>query len=131
MFRSVLLIVVSLCGLQAPAPAQLQVGARLGRHVSVHAEIGPRVVVTGRYERGAYDVPRGPRSTRGDWARRRVVYERVWVPGYWDTIQVPPVYETRCDRFGRSYQVLVREGYCDRVWRQGYYKRVPRRVRRY
>lgn len=53
----------------------------------------------------------------------RVIYtRRVYVAGYYEKRWLEPVYETRCDSCGRSYQVLIREGCYERIWVPGHYE---------
>jgi len=55
--------------------------------------------------------------------------ERVWIEGYWEEVWIPPEYKnvrvTRYDARGHRTtfwkRVLVREGYHDRTWHEGYW----------
>jgi hypothetical protein len=142
MLRHTLILAVSLCGLSLRSPAQVHAGVHLGGHVSVHASLGAHAHRTGGLHRHIDDdrVHAGPRLR--PHARRhapvvhlpaprpayRTVTEKVWVEGYWETVQIPAQYEYRCDPFGRRYRVLVRPARCERVWHPGYYKTVTRLV---
>lgn len=95
------------------ARADLRVGNRRGRHVR-HTPRRSSIVRTNR--RGVC----GPRPIR------RVHTQRVWVPGYYEQVYRPPVYDYVVDACGRSRRVLVQHGYHERVWVPGRYE-----VRRY
>lgn len=55
--------------------------------------------------------------------------ERVWIEGYWERIWIPSEYKdvrvTKYDARGRMTtfwkRVLIREGYHDRIWHEGYW----------
>ena len=53
---------------------------------------------------------------------------RVWVPGTIRQEYVPPVYEDRCDYYGRHYRVLVREGYVRYIEIPGRYETREERI---
>jgi hypothetical protein len=55
-------------------------------------------------------------------------YEQRWVdvlvePGHWESIYVPPRYETRIDENGKQVEVLVADGRWERRWIPPRYER--------
>ena len=137
MIAKTMMLAVGTLILSAAAAAPASAGDRrveveLGRGgIEVHADF--------RSDRDRRD---NRRDDRGDYRRGgrrgdhiRVIpghYEtrliRVWVPGYTREEYVPPVYETRTDRCGNCYRVLVREGYVRRIEVPGYYEVREERV---
>lgn len=52
--------------------------------------------------------------------RYETVYQQVWVPGYYRTEYVPPVYKHKTVH-GVTFTVLVANGYHTNVWVPGHY----------
>lgn len=118
MLRNLLLLIVSLGGLHARAPAQLHLGVNLGGRVSVHAtDLVPHLQRSGVPRRGSIGVgccaPTPP---------YRSATHRVWVSGWWESVRVAAVYEWRYDACGRAYQVMVCPAHFRRVWHPGQWR---------
>ncbi|MCA9319586.1 MAG: hypothetical protein KDB53_02565 [Planctomycetes bacterium] len=103
----------------------IRVGNRdfsLGIHVGKDRHRGPR--------RHARPIHRHSRhchlvTTPGHW---ELVRDRVWRQGVTEQVWIEPLYEDRCDRFGRNVRVLVRNGYYRNEVRPGYWEECDRRV---
>ncbi|NUM53147.1 MAG: hypothetical protein HUU46_05845 [Candidatus Hydrogenedentes bacterium] len=59
--------------------------------------------------------------------RYETVYQRVWVPGYYRTDYVPPVYKHKTVH-GVTFTVMVSNGYHTKVWVPGHYTTKTYRV---
>lgn len=139
MKRITLLVLVTLCGLAARSPAQVHLGLKLGKRVSVHADVGtPSVHYGSRYRErsrsvsypsGTYRTVRYGRAQRGvsrghyQWVRRKV-----WVPGHIERVYVPARYGHEYDDCGRKVRVLRREAHYEELRHEGYWKYERRRV---
>ena len=132
MLRMVLLLMITVCGLEARSPAQVHFGVRLGERVAVRAGAGPISVHYGSRNRDV-SYHSGRRVSTRRYASRRPQYrwvtERVWIPGCYEDVYVPARYETVRDACGRLRTVLVEPACYQKVWREGYWKYERRRVR--
>lgn len=71
-----------------------------------------------------YSKPHAPVQSCGkQWIPGRWVVEAqpVWVPAKEIQVWVEPVYATKCDYLGNSYQVLVQPGHYETVCEPGYW----------
>ena len=60
--------------------------------------------------------------------RYELVAERVWIPGRERRVRIEPMFETRCDLWGRPRQVLVAPGHWQVTWEPGRYETRTKRV---
>ena len=90
-----LILMGGLFGLTLPAPAQLQVHARFGKHVSIGVDL------PGHAHRAPVYCPPQP---AGEW---RTVEERVWVAGECRTIVHPAVWGWSRDCHGHRVWTIV------------------------
>ena len=90
----------------APRPAAHYVARR------THARAPVRAVARGLSERGCVVRARGPLS----FGRWEVRWERVLVPGSWQTRAVPAVHGWVLDGCGRRVWAVVTPATCERVW---------------
>lgn len=134
MFRNSLLV-LALLGLVPAATAQIQIGARIGRHVSVgatfdshRAGVGVRVFHGSGPHRGAYRAPvHAPRHGVAT-GHFQTITEQVWVPGCTRQVWVPDRYGWIVDSCGRRHWAIVCAGHYETVQEPGYWKTVTRRV---
>ena len=126
MFKTTAFLLITLCGLQARSPAQLQFGLNIGKRLGVHASVGPQSCSTGSSFRvfSNCDV-----AHRRPHSHTRWVTRKVWVPGRYERVYVPPVYRTVRSSCCRPVKVMVRPGSHRNVYRAGYFKQVRERVR--
>ena len=139
MLRNALILLVSVCGLEARPAAQVRLGVNLGNHV-VTASLGSRVHITGSPRRvfNTSHTARGhvhrasrpapvlrPRVRSGYY---KTVNTRVWTKGYYKTVYVPAEYGWSYDDCGHSVRVLLHAAYTRRVLVPGCWKYVTRRV---
>ncbi len=136
MFRNSLLV-LALLGLVPAATAQIQIGARIGRHVSVGATVGSHGVgvrVSATPSRGAhrYDSHRHgshrPAPVHHQRGHFQTVTERVWVPGCSRQVWVPAQYGWIVDSCGHRRWGVICAGHYQTVQEPGYWKTVTRRV---
>jgi len=125
MFKTTVILLVSLCGLQARAPAQLQVGLNIGKCVSTQAIVRPQPCSTGSAYRVFSNCDVAHRGVHG---HARWVTRKVWVPGRFERVRVPPVYRTVRLGCYRTARVLVRPASYRNVYRAGYWKQVRERA---
>lgn len=101
-------------------------GSRSGLSWSAHLSTGhrPRLGVSYGNRAGRRPSYAGSHATKRIWvpARHERVARRTWVPGNRQREWIAPLYDTRYDPCGRSYQVIVREGYWHDVYLPGHYK---------
>jgi hypothetical protein len=122
MTAKLLLALVASSGLflSSTAPAQLHVHARLGRHLSVGADLGALLHC-------------GPRHHHHDQGRRagghwQTISERVWVPGCTRTVQHPAVYGWITDACGHRRWGIVAPARCETIQEPGRWECRERRV---
>ena len=77
-----------------------------------HARAPVRAVARGLSERGCVVRARGPLS----FGRWEVRWERVLVPGSWQTRAVPAVHGWVLDGCGRRVWAVITPATCERVW---------------
>jgi len=92
------------------------------RHVEVHRRYPGRTVRRVRYVQSPkrYWVP----------GHNEIRTVRTWVEGYWEEVYVPPEYKrvrvTKYGPRGRTItvwkEILVREGYHEKIWHKGYWE---------
>lgn len=94
-----------------------QKSKKVGGHIGVgYGQHGPHV---------GYPKPYcAPKWVPGCWVTEA---QRVWIPAKNVQVWVDPVYATKCDYFGNSYQVLVTPGHFKTVCEPGYWS--SKRVR--
>lgn len=120
MMRFPLLCVAALLGVAVSAPAQISIGASLGRHVRGSVTFGgcePRV--------GVHIEPVRAPEPRGHW---ETVSEQVLVPGYWTEEHVPPTWGWIRGRCGQLEWGIVEPGGCRRVWIPEHFETRTRQV---
>ncbi len=129
--RTLIALAVLSLGLAAPASAQKRFELTLGtRGVSIGARL-PRASIHVGYGSTSSRARHGYISSRHYTHRVWVpghyvtVYERVWIPGSKRKVWIEPIYETRCDAYGRTYSVLVQPGSWQWVETKGYYEERP------
>lgn len=115
--RFPLFLVAALLGAAVPAPAQVTIEGKIGRHVVAGVTLGARD--HGDHYRGdrgnrreVVPVRRMP-APRGHW---ETVSEQYLVPGYWAEQHVPPTYGWIVDACGHRRWGVVDAGGCRRVW---------------
>lgn len=98
--------------------------------LALGAEVRPAAAQAyGAYGHGNVYGRYVPRATRGWVPGHYEVSERsVWVSGGTQRTWVPAAYQTRYDACGRTYRVLLRDGYWRQVALPGRYERRPVRI---
>ena len=104
-----------------------------GHRFGVEVSIGGQRSERSRFSRRACPPSRGytrRESVRQVWVpgHYELVQRRVWVPGAYRQVWVPPVYETRYDYFGRPFQVLIMPGHHVTVQDPGHWEYRDERV---
>lgn len=116
-------VALALVGLANPAPSQIHVHARLGKHLRIGVDLGEH---GGRSRWRRFD--HGRRHHRHGARCWRTVVERVRLPGRYEAVFVPARYEWRRDACGRLVRVLVEPAHHERRWVPGHWTHRQRRV---
>ena len=129
--RALILLPVLALAFVAGAPraahAQRAPNVSIGISLGVHAPLFPSVYSHGHRARRGPIVPTcAPRA----WVpgHYQPVSRDVWVPAITRRVWVAPVIETRCDLWGRHFDVEVAPGHWQDVIEPGHYERRTERV---